>query len=112
MRAGQHESTIVAWQSTRIQSITGEKAVHVGRNSALFCGPCIVTAQQRIQIQETSFSGIFFFFLRRILDLNKQNCVPSLNYIYFVEFVSKDLWYSLILVSGMMSYEQNKRLTE
>lgn len=75
LKAGQHESTIVAQQSSKMQSITGEKAAHVGGNSALFCGPRIAIAQQRFQINEASFN--WFFLKRRKLNLNKQNCLPS-----------------------------------
>lgn len=45
LRAGQRELTIVALKSTRTQSITGEKVIHVGGSSARFCGPWIVTTQ-------------------------------------------------------------------
>jgi hypothetical protein len=34
-----------------------KKAVHVGENSALFCGLWIVTAQQRLYIKEARFRG-------------------------------------------------------
>lgn len=45
MKVGQHELIIVSLQSTRTQSIAGEKAVYIGKGLALFCGPWLVTAE-------------------------------------------------------------------
>ena len=45
--------------------------------------------------------------------MNKQNYMPPFNsFVYFVQFVSRDLWYNLILVGDVMSSAEKNGYAE